>query len=201
MPHLLRYKAYNKGEEMKYILSLCALICLAPTTMYSAVKQVGSVQEYQDIIHAQKNVVVCFSATWCHICKSIKAPFIQLSEQPEFKHITFINVDFDQHKKLSKKHNVVGVPTFILYHNGKEVYSETGVEEISTFKRDFGNRIRKHLINTNGSSDAPDMETRNTDHTTYLQTGLGLYDTVSHAIRQTWDSIKKFFGSFWTTEE
>ena len=64
-------------------------------------------------------VVLFFTADWCPDCRFIK-PAMPKIEQ-DFSDYTFYEVDRDENIDLAAELNVFGIPSFIVYDNGKEI--------------------------------------------------------------------------------
>ena len=75
-------------------------------------------------------VVVDFSAAWCGPCKMIAPAFDELSN--EYPDSYFVKVDVDQVKAIARRYEVMSMPTFILFKNGKVVerFSGASIEKL-----------------------------------------------------------------------
>lgn len=63
--------------------------------------------------------VLFFSAAWCPDCQFIK-PAMPAIEQ-DFSDYTFYAVDRDENVDLAAELNIFGIPSFVVYQDGKEV--------------------------------------------------------------------------------
>ncbi|HZH58977.1 MAG TPA: thioredoxin family protein [Metabacillus sp.] len=81
-------------------------------------KQLQSIDEYKQIILGEK-VILMFSADWCPDCRVIE-PILPELEQ-ENSDFTFYYVDRDKYIDLCGELNVFGIPSFVAFHEGKEV--------------------------------------------------------------------------------
>jgi thioredoxin 1 len=62
-------------------------------------------------------VLVDFFAPWCGPCKMLTPILEEIQkERPDLK---IVKVDVDEEPDLAREHNVMSVPTMILYQNGK----------------------------------------------------------------------------------
>ncbi len=77
-------------------------------------------------------VVVDFSASWCGPCKMMIPIFEEVSK--EMKDVKFTKVDVDDNPDIAQKFGVMGIPTFIVFKNGKEVDRSTGAVPKSSLK-------------------------------------------------------------------
>jgi thioredoxin 1 len=85
--------------------------------------------EYDNAIAAAGNrliVVDCY-ADWCGPCRAIAPTFAQLST--EYNHIAFIKLDVTSCPLSSKSLNIMAMPTFVFFQNGKRVGSFMGASE------------------------------------------------------------------------
>jgi thioredoxin len=72
------------------------------------------------------NSVVYFSAPWCGPCKTL-GPLME-SMSKVYTNLRFLKVNVDEAAELVAKHKVVAVPTVLLFVNGKEQHSFTGLK-------------------------------------------------------------------------
>jgi thiol-disulfide isomerase/thioredoxin len=77
-----------------------------------------SMEEYKQIIQGE-NIILMFSAGWCGDCRVIE-PILPDLEKENNKY-TFYHVDRDEYIDLCSELNVFGIPSFVAFHDGKEV--------------------------------------------------------------------------------
>ena len=68
---------------------------------------------------AKGKYVLFFTADWCPDCRFIKPAMPEIEE--EFSDFNFIQVDRDENIDLCQELDVYGIPSFIVYEDGKEV--------------------------------------------------------------------------------
>jgi len=73
---------------------------------------------FDKAISGDKPVLVDFFAAWCGPCQ-IMHPIVEEIEK-EAKDFSVVKVDLDQSPEIAAKNNVISVPTFIIFKNGKE---------------------------------------------------------------------------------
>ena len=64
-------------------------------------------------------VVLFFTAGWCPDCRFIMPAMPEIEQ--DFSDYTFYEVDRDENIDLAAELNVFGIPSFIVYDNGKEI--------------------------------------------------------------------------------
>ena len=68
---------------------------------------------------AEGKYVLFFTADWCPDWRFIKPAMPEIEE--EFSDFNFIQVDRDENIDLCQELDVYGIPSFIVYEDGKEV--------------------------------------------------------------------------------
>jgi thioredoxin-like negative regulator of GroEL len=63
--------------------------------------------------------VVEFSADWCGDCKRIAPDMPEITQS--FTNYQFAEIDVDSEQQVAERYNVKGIPTFIVFEEGKEV--------------------------------------------------------------------------------
>ena len=81
---------------------------------------------FDSIINSEKPVLVDFFATWCGPCKTL-APILKQVKDNLAERITILKIDVDKNQQLASKYQVRGVPTVILFQNGKQLWRQSGV--------------------------------------------------------------------------
>lgn len=85
---------------------------------------------FSDIIGTDKMVLVDFSAEWCGPCKMM-APILKELKQKLKHEIKIIKIDVDKNQVLAAKYQVRGVPTLMIFKDGKQVWRQSGVIQAS----------------------------------------------------------------------
>ncbi|UKS27510.1 thioredoxin family protein [Paenibacillus sp. HWE-109] len=82
--------------------------------------KVSNDQAFQELISQPALTVAIFKTTWCKDCHYID-PFMPSVEQDYAGRITFIELDRDEVPELCEQLNILGIPSFIAFQNGKEL--------------------------------------------------------------------------------
>jgi thioredoxin 1 len=81
---------------------------------------------FNDIINSEKPVLVDFFATWCGPCQMLLPVLNQVKDSLQDR-ITIIKIDVDKNQELAQKYQVRGVPTMMLFQEGKQLWRQSGV--------------------------------------------------------------------------
>ena len=94
---------------------------------------------FNNIIISQTFVLVDFFAEWCAPCK-ILIPILNQVKEELGNTVKIIKIDIDKNRIIAAKYKVRGVPTMILFKNGKQVWRQSGVLQ----KNDIVNVIKSN---------------------------------------------------------
>ncbi|MDR0378227.1 MAG: thioredoxin [Spirochaetaceae bacterium] len=79
----------------------------------------------QEVVQSSIPVLVDFWAEWCQPCRMV-GPFLdQLAEEYSGR-VKICKVNVDEENELAGRHNVVSIPTMVVYKDGKIVRQQTG---------------------------------------------------------------------------
>ena len=78
-----------------------------------------------DVVQANKPVLVDFWATWCGPCLMI-APILEEIADEYTDQVTVAKLDVDENPQTPAKFGVMGIPTLILFKEGEAVERITG---------------------------------------------------------------------------
>ncbi|KAL6757547.1 thioredoxin-like protein [Haematococcus lacustris] len=112
----------------------------------SCVVQVSNVDEAkfpEEVLQADKPVLVDFWATWCGPCKLV-APLMDWAEKEYAGAVKVVKIEHDSNPKLIAKYKVYGLPTLLLFKDGQEVSGSK--REGAVTKPMLQEYLRKHAI-------------------------------------------------------
>lgn len=87
----------------------------------------------QDVLKSGKVVLVDFWAEWCGPCRQLAPVLDELSSELADK-VEIFKVDIDQNTETPTKYGVRGIPTLILFKDGKQVATKVGALTKSSLK-------------------------------------------------------------------
>jgi len=82
--------------------------------------------QFKQIIEGNTPVVVDFYATWCAPCKMMTPILKQLKEQMG-EGVRIIKIDVDRNQEMAQIFQIRGVPTLMVFQNGKAKWTGSGV--------------------------------------------------------------------------
>lgn len=94
---------------------------------------------FNNIINSDIPVLVDFHADWCGPCKML-APVLKQVKEEMGTALKIVKIDVDKNQSLASTYQVRGVPTMLLFKNGKQVWRESGVLQ----KNDILSIIQQH---------------------------------------------------------
>lgn len=85
-----------------------------------------SEQSFQQLVNSEKIVLIDFHAPWCAPCKNMSPIIEKLAK--EFKGMVKVEkVDVESNKNITAIYKVQSIPGFILFKEGKKVWSHKGM--------------------------------------------------------------------------
>src|SRR5688572_30365909 len=96
-------------------------------------------ETFSKILNDDKPVLVDFYAEWCGPCKMMAPELKRFAENN--KEIRVLKVDIDKNRPTAEQFNIQGVPTLILFKNGKVLWRESGAMNAQQLSAAIKNKI------------------------------------------------------------
>ena len=95
---------------------------------------------FNKIIDSKTPVLVDFYADWCGPCKML-APILKQVKEEMGEVLKIVKIDVDKNTAIAAKYQVRGVPTMLLFKNGKQLWRQSGVLQ----KNDIISVVQPHI--------------------------------------------------------
>lgn len=99
-----------------------------------------SISDFNTVLSENNIVLVDFHTLWCAPCRKM-VPMIDALEKDYVNKVSISRVDIDKSEELADEHNIVAVPTLVLFESGKEIWRNTGLLS----KEELVNVLEKQL--------------------------------------------------------
>lgn len=86
---------------------------------------------FSKLISSEKPVLIDFFADWCGPCKML-SPILKEVKDKLGDRVSIIKIDIDKNQQVASQYQVRGVPTMILFQNGKQLWRQSGVLDKNT---------------------------------------------------------------------
>jgi len=83
---------------------------------------------FNELIKGDTPVLVDFFATWCGPCQ-YQAPILERVAKEVGEQAHILKIDVDRNPQVMERYGIRGVPTLILFRNGRIVWRASGVKQ------------------------------------------------------------------------
>ena len=93
------------------------------------------------VLKAEKPVLLEFGATWCVPCRQLEPELVKLDGEWAGK-VQLAKLDVDESPSLTMKYSVMGVPTLILFVKGEAKQRLTGFQNRQRIAEKMGSFLK-----------------------------------------------------------
>ena len=90
----------------------------------------------EDVLHADRPVLVEFTADWCPPCRMI-APVLAQIAHDEADRLKVVAIDVDANPETTRHYQVLGAPTLLLFVGGELVSKTVGARPRAAILREL----------------------------------------------------------------
>jgi thioredoxin 1 len=90
----------------------------------------------KEVLESKTPVLVDFYSNWCPPCKMLEPIFAELARELEGK-IKFGRLNTDGNRELAIRYGIRGIPTLILFKDGREEKRIVGLRSKEELKREL----------------------------------------------------------------
>ena len=89
---------------------------------------------FSDLINSATPVIIDFYADWCAPCR-IQSPILEKLKSEMGDAVKVIKIDVDKNPAIAQQLQIMGIPTLMIFQNGKQVWRASGVQQIPVLKK------------------------------------------------------------------
>jgi thioredoxin 1 len=89
---------------------------------------------FEELINSETPILLDFFATWCGPCQAM-TPILEDLKNDFGDRVRIVKIDVDKNADLAAYMKVMGVPTFMLFKNGQELWRQPGMVTKDALKR------------------------------------------------------------------
>ena len=106
----------------------------------SDLKEVSDSSFEKDVLGSDKPVLVDFWAEWCAPCRML-APTVEAVAEHYGDSASVVKLNVDENSSTAQRYGIKGIPTLILFRDGKEVERVVG----ATSKESIMRMVEKYV--------------------------------------------------------
>ena len=108
--------------------------------------------DFEKIVErSTKPLIVDFWASWCGPCKITK-PILENLAEAYSDQVEFLAINADASPEVIQEYDVMGIPTVLVFNNGKIIGRVTGAQNKAYYKLMFESAIKGEPVKTQVSS-------------------------------------------------
>jgi thioredoxin 1 len=92
-----------------------------------------------EILNGETPVLIDFFAEWCGPCKMM-SPILKEVKDELGNDVIILKINVDTNTAIAKKYQIMGVPTFMIFKQGKMLWRQSGMLK----QQDLVNLINQH---------------------------------------------------------
>ena len=97
-------------------------------------RQVNNQEFKSEVVDFNGVVVADFYADWCGPCKMLFPLLEKMSAENSDPSVKFVKINVDQEGQLAEKFGIQGIPTVLVFKNGKIFDEKVGVASQSVYQ-------------------------------------------------------------------
>ena len=90
------------------------------------VKELETLEEFQQAINSDNVTVIDFTASWCPPCQMVGPIFAQMAADSKNSALNFYKVDVDENEEAAAEAGIQAMPTFSFYQRGQKIDEVVG---------------------------------------------------------------------------
>ena len=99
----------------------------------SNVTSINEEQFEAEVVHRAGTVLVDFYTPWCPPCRRA-APELEALSASQGAALKVVKIDANENARVAAEHNVLSVPTFVLYQDGRRIDQISGYRSKAQFE-------------------------------------------------------------------
>lgn len=102
---------------------------------------------FEALKNSEIPILLDFYAEWCGPCKAFEPILKEVKEEFGDK-IRIVKIDVDKNKSMLNEVSIMGVPTLMIYHKGKEYFSAPGVQSKTWIIHKMNSILKDNTVDT-----------------------------------------------------